>query len=150
MPALLTSPNQRFFSNPGASLDKSAFLPLFRRSRKCSVFHSQPSDFFQIIASKLPVPPVKPINRPEICAPIFTTSRPTMFGRKTFLFSLVILCSLANVSCSYYPRTCAEPAVRREWRAFSTEEKAEWIRAINVRNDAPPQIGRFAEAIFVT
>jgi hypothetical protein len=28
------------------------------------------------------------------------------------------------------------PAVRREWRAFSTEEKAEWIRAVNVRIDA--------------
>jgi hypothetical protein len=26
--------------------------------------------------------------------------------------------------------------IRREWRAFTTEEKADWIRAINVRIDA--------------
>jgi hypothetical protein len=72
-----------------------------------------------------------------------------MFVRKTFFVALAILWSLVCVSYSYDPRPCAGPAVRREWRAFSTEEKADWIRAVNVRNDTS-QIGRFAEAIFVT
>jgi tyrosinase len=61
-----------------------------------------------------------------------------MFVRSTFFAALAILWSVVGVSCSYYSRPCADPAVRREWRAFSTEEKAEWIRAVNVRNDIPP------------
>ena len=36
---------------------------------------------------------------------------------------------------SYEERSCTKPAIRREWRAFSADEKAEWIRAINVRID---------------
>lgn len=48
--------------------------------------------------------------------------------------SLTILCSLAGVSSTHTKTTCLEPAVRKEWRALSTEEKAEWIRAINVCN----------------
>jgi hypothetical protein len=46
--------------------------------------------------------------------------------------SFTILCSLAGASSTYTKKTCREPAVRKEWRALSTGEKAEWIRAINV------------------
>ena len=28
---------------------------------------------------------------------------------------------------------CESPAVRKEWRALSHDEKAEWIAAVNVR-----------------
>ena len=35
----------------------------------------------------------------------------------------------------YEECSCTKPVIRREWRAFSTDEKAEWIRAINVRID---------------
>jgi hypothetical protein len=62
-----------------------------------------------------------------------------MFVHKVFSVALAILSSAVVVSCSYdpYPSPCTEPEIRREWRAFSTEEKAEWIRAVNVRNDTP-------------
>ena len=53
------------------------------------------------------------------------------------------------MSSSYYdPCSCTKPAVRREWRAFSTEEKAEWIRAVNVSINSRPYVGRFAEVVF--
>lgn len=90
----------------------------------------------------------KAINRPEVCAPVYTTSRPDimMFVRKSLLVALAILWSTVCVFCSYDPYSCTKPTVRREWRAFSTEEKAEWIRAIKVRIDT--LIGHFAKAIF--
>jgi hypothetical protein len=47
--------------------------------------------------------------------------------------ALVFVWSVVGVSCSYGPGPCTKPAVRKEWRAFSTCEKAEWIRAVNVR-----------------
>ena len=28
---------------------------------------------------------------------------------------------------------CTKPSIRKEWRAFSTQEKTAWIRALNVR-----------------
>ncbi len=61
--------------------------------------------------------------------------------------ALAILWSAVSVSCSHDPYPCTKPAVRREWRTFSTEEKAEWIRAVNVGIDTP-YIGHLAEAIF--
>jgi hypothetical protein len=79
------------------------------------------------------------MNRPEVCAPIYTTC-------KSLSVALAILWSTVCVFCPYDPSPCTKPAVRREWRAFSTEEKAEWIRAINVRIDT--LIGRLAKAIF--
>ena len=82
-------------------------------------------------------------SRPEVCAPV---SRPEMIVRKGLSVALAILWSTVCVFCSYGPRPCTKPAVRREWRAFSTEEKAEWIRAIKVRIDT--LIGRLAKAIF--
>jgi hypothetical protein len=47
--------------------------------------------------------------------------------------ALVFIWSVVGVSCSYGPGPCTNPAVRKEWRAFSASEKAEWIRAVNVR-----------------
>jgi hypothetical protein len=47
--------------------------------------------------------------------------------------ALVFIWSVVGVSCSYGPGPCTKPAVRKEWRAFSASEKAEWIRAVNVR-----------------
>jgi hypothetical protein len=63
-----------------------------------------------------------------------------MFAHKMFSAALVILWSAVVVSCSYdpYPSPCTEPAIRKEWRAFTTEEKAEWIRAVKVRIVTPP------------
>jgi hypothetical protein len=55
---------------------------------------------------------------------------------KLFSISLGFLWSALAVSCSYEKCPCTKPMIRREWRAFTTEEKADWIRAINVRIDA--------------
>ena len=55
-----------------------------------------------------------------------------MLACKLLSIVLSFLCSALRVS-SYEDYLCTKPAVRREWRAFSTKEKAEWIRAINVR-----------------
>ena len=73
-----------------------------------------------------------------------------MFAHKGFSVALAILLSAVVVSCSYdpYPSPCTEPAIRKEWRAFSTEEKAEWIRAVNVRIVTPPALVVFPEVIF--
>ena len=91
---------------------------------------------------------LRAINRPEVCAPVHTTSRPDMFVRKCLSIALVILWSTVYVLCSYDPSyPCTKPTVRREWRAFSTEEKAEWIRAIEVSIDTSPHTDRLAEAL---
>jgi hypothetical protein len=81
-------------------------------------------------------PRVKPLNRPEV-HPIYTTSRPDMLVYKLLSVALAFLLSVLRVSCSYEECPCTKPKVRREWRAFSRDEKAEWIRAINVRIDTP-------------
>ncbi|KAN0111160.1 hypothetical protein V8E52_008772 [Russula decolorans] len=60
-----------------------------------------------------------------------------MLVRKSLSVALAILWSTVCVFCSYDPRPCTKPAVRREWRAFSTEEKAEWIRAIKCLSKQP-------------
>jgi tyrosinase len=72
-----------------------------------------------------------------------------MFVRQPFFVALAILWSAVVVSCSYvpYPSPCTEPTIRKEWRALSTEEKTEWIRAVNVRI-VTPHIGRLPEVIF--
>jgi tyrosinase len=56
-----------------------------------------------------------------------------MHIHRTLSVALVIIWSTVGVSCSYGKGPCTKPAVRKEWRAFSTKEKAEWIRAVNVR-----------------
>jgi len=57
--------------------------------------------------------------------------------------ALVFIWSAVGVSCSYGPGPCTNPAVRKEWRAFSASEKAEWIRAVNVRMGHLPRNGSF-------
>ncbi|KAI0271789.1 Di-copper centre-containing protein [Russula aff. rugulosa BPL654] len=62
-----------------------------------------------------------------------------MFIHKGFSVALAILWSSVVVSCSYdpYPSPCTKPAIRKEWRTFSTEEKTEWIRAVNCLSKLP-------------
>jgi len=73
-----------------------------------------------------------------------------MFIHKVFSVALAILWSSVVVSCSYdpYPSPCTEPAIRKEWRAFRTEEKTEWIRAVNVRIVTPITSVLFLKMIF--
>jgi hypothetical protein len=59
-----------------------------------------------------------------------------MFVYKLISVALAFLWSALRVSGSNEKGPCTNPKVRREWRAFSTKEKAEWIRAINVRIDS--------------
>ena len=54
--------------------------------------------------------------------------------------ALAILWSAQAVSCSYVNPPCTNPAIRREWRAITTKERAEWIRAINVRIKHDPTL----------
>ncbi|KAF8470980.1 Di-copper centre-containing protein [Russula ochroleuca] len=56
---------------------------------------------------------------------------------KLFSISLGFLWSALAVSCSYEKCPCTKPMIRREWRAFTTEEKADWIRAINCLSQLP-------------
>ncbi|KAH9994462.1 Di-copper centre-containing protein [Russula vinacea] len=56
---------------------------------------------------------------------------------KLLSVSLAFLWSVLVVSCSYENCTCTKPAIRREWRKFTTEEKANWIRAINCLSQLP-------------
>jgi hypothetical protein len=63
-----------------------------------------------------------------------------MFAYKLLSATLAILWSALAVSCSYDNCTCTKPAIRKEWRALTTEEKEEWIRAINVGIDARPTL----------
>ena len=56
-----------------------------------------------------------------------------MHIQRTLSVALVIIWSAVGVSCSYGKGPCTKPAVRKEWRAFSTQEKTEWIHAVNVR-----------------
>lgn len=49
-----------------------------------------------------------------------------------FFSSLAILCSVVGASSTYEKKACIKPAVRKEWRVLSSQEKTEWIRAVNV------------------
>lgn len=44
-------------------------------------------------------------------------------------FTLFIGTAVASVRAAL----CESPGIRREWRALSTNERAEWIEAVNVR-----------------
>ncbi|KAF8257960.1 Di-copper centre-containing protein [Lactarius quietus] len=59
-----------------------------------------------------------------------------MLALRCFFISLAILCSLAGASSTPI-KACTEPAVRKEWRALSTGEKADWIRAVNCLSHLP-------------
>ena len=72
-----------------------------------------------------------------------------MHLHRTLSVVLVFIWSAVGVSCSYGNKgPCTNPVVRKEWRAFSTNEKAEWIRAVNVRMRILPRIGCLTEAVF--
>lgn len=62
--------------------------------------------------------------------------------------ALVFIWSVVGVSCSYGPAPCTKPAVRKEWRAFSASEQAEWICAVNVRMSTFLTLAHF-EAVLV-
>jgi hypothetical protein len=62
------------------------------------------------------------------------------------LIALVALWSVPSVSC--IGRACTNPAVRREWRAFSVQEKAAWIQAVNVRTRCAAPVHSDIEAVF--
>jgi hypothetical protein len=57
--------------------------------------------------------------------------------------ALVFVWSVVGVSCSYGPGPCTKPTVRKEWRAFSASERAEWIHAVNVRMSTFPASAHF-------
>jgi hypothetical protein len=67
---------------------------------------------------------------------------------KLFLSPLPFFWSAVGKTCSYDPCPCTKPVVRREWRAFSIEEKAEWICDVNVRMNSRPHVGGFVEVVF--
>jgi hypothetical protein len=69
-----------------------------------------------------------------------------MFADKLLTIILGFLGSAPAVPFSSDKYTCTKPAVRREWRSISTEDKAEWIRAVHVRIDARHPLIVFAEA----
>jgi hypothetical protein len=58
-----------------------------------------------------------------------------MFVDRLLTAVMAFLGSAPAVHYSYEKYTCTNPAVRKEWRAITTEEKAEWIRAVHVRID---------------
>jgi hypothetical protein len=58
-----------------------------------------------------------------------------MFVYNLLSVALAFLWSALAVSCAYIKNPCSNPVVRQEWRALSTDEKAEWIRAVDVRID---------------
>ncbi|KAH9986888.1 Di-copper centre-containing protein [Russula compacta] len=60
-----------------------------------------------------------------------------MLAHRIFSVALAIIWSAVGVSCSYPKGTCTEPVVRREWRTFCAQEKAEWIRAVNCLSHLP-------------
>ncbi|KAK0455468.1 Di-copper centre-containing protein [Desarmillaria tabescens] len=47
------------------------------------------------------------------------------------LVAFIILLLTLTVSASARPSHCKHPAVRKEWRALSSRERAEWIAAVN-------------------
>lgn len=56
-----------------------------------------------------------------------------MLVLKVFSVSLAILCSVVGAPSTLEKKACIKPTVRKEWRALNTQEKTEWIRAVNVR-----------------
>jgi len=55
---------------------------------------------------------------------------------KVICTALAFLWSALHVF-SYEDCPCTKPTVRKEWRALSTDEKAEWIRAVNCLSHLP-------------
>ncbi len=56
-----------------------------------------------------------------------------MLVLRVLFVSLAIISSVVGGSSTHKKKDCTKPSVRKEWRAFSAKEKAEWIRSVNVR-----------------
>ncbi|KAH9952948.1 Di-copper centre-containing protein [Russula dissimulans] len=54
-----------------------------------------------------------------------------------FSVALAVLWSAVGVSCSNDKCSCTNPAIRKEWRKLTTDQRAEWIRAVNCLSDLP-------------
>ena len=77
---------------------------------------------------------IKPSRSPNLtCSGVrrFITSLPRPYHNMLSSVALAAA-ALATLSSPAYAAECITPSVRREWRQFSTEQKAEWISAVNV------------------
>lgn len=60
--------------------------------------------------------------------------RTIMLVLRVLFASLALISSAVGAPSSAFKRGgCDNPSVRREWRAFSSQEKAAWIQAVLVR-----------------
>lgn len=60
--------------------------------------------------------------------------RTAMLVLRVIFASLALISSAVGAAPSAYKRGgCDNPSVRKEWRAFNSQEKAAWIQAVNVR-----------------
>ena len=70
------------------------------------------------------------------------------------LFPSTLAILLATIPRAFTAKAeCTNPSVRREWRMFSTDEKAGWISAVKVGLDLPvlaflPDLETSAESKF--
>ena len=55
-----------------------------------------------------------------------------MLAIRVLFVSLAIISAVIGTPYPPQNKVCTRPSVRKEWRAFSTREKAAWIRAVNV------------------
>ncbi|KAH8994114.1 Di-copper centre-containing protein [Lactarius hatsudake] len=60
-----------------------------------------------------------------------------MFVLGAFLISLTIFFSVVGAFSTHQKKACIKPAIRKEWRALRTQEKMEWIRAVNCLSHLP-------------
>lgn len=63
---------------------------------------------------------------------ISTVSRSAMLVLGVLSISLAIISSVVGAPYTH-EKSCSKPSVRKEWRAFSANEKSAWIQAVNVR-----------------
>jgi hypothetical protein len=59
--------------------------------------------------------------------------RTAMLVLRVLFASLALISSAVGAPSAHKRGECHNPSVRREWRAFSSQEKAAWIQAVNVR-----------------
>jgi len=60
-----------------------------------------------------------------------------MLVLRVLFASLAIISSTFGTPSTHKGGACSNPPVRREWRAFTSQEKAAWIRAINCLSHLP-------------
>jgi len=49
-----------------------------------------------------------------------------------FCLFLTLVLSVAGAPSCARTKACTKPSVRKEWRALKSQEKAAWIKAVNV------------------